>query len=206
MGDKVPDSNGREPTVSKHDQRLLEKLAEMGGRLESSIRLMSAIRELTVIPATSLNLEHAAEKVTSTLVKDLDDVEGCSLLIYEPYRDRLRLLAAFGSQDLFKDERRGGNKDLTFRPGEGVAGKAFQENHPVFWDVDSPESELIKRQNGMYTPSSLASLPLISLGRPVGVMNISFGRVIPFTHHRQRELILLSGVVGNVIGTFMIKP
>lgn len=206
MGDKVPDNNGQESTADQHDQRLLEKLADMGGRLQSSIRLMSTIRNLTVIPATALNLEQAAEEVTATLVRDLDDIEGCSILIYELYRDRLRLIAAFGGQDLFVEERRGGNKELTFRPGEGVAGKAFQDNEPVFWDVDSPQSDLIKRQNGMYTPVSLACLPLVSLGRPMGVMNISFGRVLPFTNHRQRELILLSGVVANVIGTFLLKP
>ncbi|MBU0513462.1 MAG: GAF domain-containing protein [Proteobacteria bacterium] len=202
----MPDNNGQESTADQHDQRLLEKLADMGGRLQSSIRLMSTIRNLTVIPATALNLEQAAEEVTATLVRDLDDIEGCSILIYELYRDRLRLIAAFGGQDLFVEERRGGNKELTFRPGEGVAGKAFQDNEPVFWDVDSPQSDLIKRQNGMYTPVSLACLPLVSLGRPMGVMNISFGRVLPFTNHRQRELILLSGVVANVIGTFLLKP
>jgi len=205
VGDKVPEDDRQDPTVDDHDQRLLEKLADMGSRLQSSIRLMSIIRNLTIIPASVSELERAAEEVTATVVRELDDIEGCSILIYEAYRDRLRLIAAFGSQDLFVNEKGGGHKDLTFRPGEGLAGKAFQDNEPVFWDVESPQSDLIKRQDGMYTPVSLACLPLVSLGRPMGVMNISFGQVQPFTLHRQRELILLGGVVANVIGTFLLK-
>jgi PAS domain S-box-containing protein len=37
------------------------------------------------------------------------------------------------------------------------------------------------------------------------VLNLSFGHIEPFTHPRQRELILLSGVVANIIKAFFLK-
>ncbi|MBI4775187.1 MAG: GAF domain-containing protein [Deltaproteobacteria bacterium] len=184
---------------------LSERLNEMSGRLGSSVRLLSSISALTSIPAGIESLHVAARRITETIVAELNDVTACSLLTYREETDSLQLLAAFGQMELLGLDHAGYNRALSFRPGEGIAGRAFKDNRPIFWDSQSPHADLLKKESGLSTPISLAALPLESMGRKLGVMNISFGEEKPFDRPRQRETILLGNVVATILRTFLLK-
>ena len=183
---------------------LLKRLGVMGFRLESLIRLLSAISRLTAAPLHHRTLEDAAGYLLSVMVKELSDVRACSLLT--PDQDgRLRLRAAFGQAELLGEPPGDFNHDLSFAPGEGAAGQAFLNNRPVFWNPDSDEAGLLALGGGRSTPTSLACLPLGPTDPPLGVLNISYDRAAPFSSARRRELVILGEVVGNVIETFRLR-
>jgi len=191
--------------LKRQNQTLVQTLATMGGRLESSLKLLSAISSLTSVPLKPLSLAEAASEVLEILVRELDNIDGCSLLFYSPEEQLLKILAARGQADLLGLIDGPYNTDLAFKPGEGVAGRVFLENEPKFWDKYSSEAGLLKLDPQLSTPESLACLPLSLLDRQIGVLNVSFGSSKPFDYPRKRDLILLSGVVANVIQTFVLK-
>lgn len=197
--------NDKLDRLAKQNQSLYQTLAAVGARLESSIKLQSAIVSLSGVPTKPYDLPDAADKIVEILADSLYDVDGCSLLLYEPREELLKLVAAKGQADLLGGAVRPYNKDLAFKQGEGIAGRVFAENTPYFWEKDSSEIELLKLSSGLSTPKSLACLPLSLQERPRGVLNISFCAPKPFDYPRKRDLLLLSGVVANIIQTFILK-
>ena len=195
-----------EMTAGKErEQALMKALASMGIRLEASINLLSAVADLTVIPIQAETPEDAGGLVTGILVMKLNDVQACSLLLHDPTSDTLRLLAAHGQADMMGDAGGPYNRELHFRPNEGIAGRVFAENRARFWEKDSPGIELLKIDPGLSTPEALACLPVEAAGRKLGVLNVSFGSPIKFDTSMQRDLNLLSRVVANIILSFILK-
>ena len=189
----------------RKNQNYLELLAAQGIRLEASINLLSAISKLTAVPVRTAGLTEASVDVLDILVSNLTDINNCSLLLFEPCEGLLKLLAARGLSDNWGEGEAAFNKDLAFEPGQGIAGRVFSENRPLFWNHDAPEAEILDLEDGLPTPESLACLPLATWDRRIGVLNVSFGTPRPFDHIRRRELLLLSGVVANVIQAFILK-
>lgn len=184
---------------------LKRTLQEMGARLDEAIRLLSVISNLTAIPARAAKPEQGARALLEVLVRNVSGADMCSLLVQDKQDGELKLLAARGQADLCGEPEGPYNRDLAFQVGEGVAGLAFQRNEPVFWDRRSPDFERLKRGPELGNPMSLASLPLTTLGKKLGVLNISFCHEEPFTTFRRNDLVLLSGVVANVLQTFSLK-
>ena len=168
-------------------------------------RILSVLFGLTTVPVQANTLDEAAHRILGLLVQDLADVLNCSLLLYDETRQLLTLLAARGQADLFGTTDAPRNRNLTFRPGEGLAGLAFSTNEPYFWNHDSPDAHLLKRAAELSNPLSLAALPLSPLGRRLGILNLSFDRQKPFNHLRRRDLILLAGVVANALHSFLLR-
>ena len=189
----------------RRNQTLVQTVANMGGRLESALKLLSAIASLSAVPLEAMTLAGAAGKILDIIVRDMEHVEGCSLLLAEPGRNRLMLLVARGQADFWGTTEEAYNRELSFEAGEGVAGHVFVENSPYFWDSSSADPGLLKEDSRMTTPISLACLPLSPGENPIGVLNVSFGVAKPFDHPRQRDLIVLSDVVANIIQDFFLK-
>ena len=189
----------------RQNETLVHTLGLMGIRLEVSLQMLSAISSLTAVPVKAGTLTEAAHEILEIVVLELSDIEACSILLYNNERDSLNLLAAKGQADLLGIKEGPYNHELRFSPGEGIAGRVFSDNAPLFWDRHRAEPELLKEGEGLTTPASLACLPLCSPEQRMGVLNISFGEVRPFDPPRKRGLILLSLVVTNLIQTFMLK-
>ena len=199
-------SEPQQPDVlARRNQTLIQTVANMGGRLESALKLLSAIAGLSAVPLEAMTLAGAAGKILDIIVRDMEHVEGCSLLLAEPGQNRLLLLVARGQADFWGATEESYNRDLSFEAGEGVAGHVFVENRPYFWDSASADKGLLKEDPAMTTPISLACLPLSPGETPIGVLNISFGVAKPFDHPRQRDLIVLSDVVANIVQDFFLK-
>ncbi|MFH1090202.1 MAG: EAL domain-containing protein, partial [Pseudomonadota bacterium] len=159
----------------------------------------------TAIPLQTKNLAEAANGMLEVLVKELDNVDGCSILLLESAEQRLELVAAGGQADFRGESQKVYKQELAFRLGEDLAGQVFEQNAPIFWNADSPDRDLINENQHLTTPKSLACLPLKFADRPIGVLNVSFGEAKSFDQPRKRNLILLSEVVANIIQDFLLK-
>ncbi|MEW5721836.1 MAG: response regulator [Thermodesulfobacteriota bacterium] len=184
---------------------LLQALGAMGARLDASLQLLSAISSLTSVPVRFPGLAEAAAEMLEILLRELNNVSACSMLLYNPVEGRLNLLAAKGQADLLGEGDGPYNLGLSFQPGEGVAGRVFSENRPRYWDRDTAGTDMLKVDPGLSTPESLACLPLSTADRCLGVLNISFGAPTPFDTSRKRDLSLLGGVTANIVQTFLLK-
>lgn len=197
--------NDEQELLPLSSQTLIQTSAALGARLESSVKLLSAIAGLTAIPLKDATLPEAATETLEILVRGLDDIENCSLLLCEPDGQLLKLLAARGHADLMGETDGPYNKDVVFKVGEGIAGKVFAENVPCFWNRDSHEATLISLNPDQPWPQSLACMPLSTSEGQIGVLNISFYTLKPFDYPRKCDLLILCGVVANVVRTFLLK-
>jgi len=184
---------------------LIQALTTMGLRLESSLKVMSALARLSAVPIETVHLSDAAEKILKILLRELPGVEASSILIYDAAQELLTLLAALGQTDQVWTAHATYNRHLAFRPGEGVAGYVFLQNTPCFWYREGPEAELLKKDPDMTTPVSLACLPLSASGQTLGVLNLSYPTSEPFEHHQRRDLTILGDVVANILHGLVLK-
>ncbi|MBI4774070.1 MAG: GAF domain-containing protein [Deltaproteobacteria bacterium] len=184
---------------------LFDILPNMGIRLESSVRMLSTISQLTAVTLEGFSLRSAVTEILEILVREHNDIENCSVLLYDPAENLLRLLAARGAVDLLGEQTGPYNRNLTFRIGEGIAGRVFAENRPRFWDETSSDPGLLKRNSGSFTPPALACLPLSTRDQTIGVLNVSFGTPEPLPSHRKRDLSIMSGVVANIVQTLLLR-
>ena len=121
----------RERLIRRTDV-LTETLSAMGGRLEASLKMLSAIAGLTEVPLKFATMADAATEMLEILCREVEDIDRCSILRYLPDTDTLKLLAAKGTVELMGQFDGIYNKELSFRPGEGLAGMVFTENKPLF--------------------------------------------------------------------------
>ncbi len=185
--------------------RLLEATAALGSRLESSICILSAVRRLASIPVSAQDMEHGASLILGTILGELSDVNSCSLMLFDEQTGFLNLLAGQGQADFLGEVEGPYNKDLKFRPGEGIAGRVFQDRQARYYDKEALERKFIRPKDELAVPNSLACLPLISQKECLGVVNITFTQDKEFDYPRQRDLFLLSEVIANTIRTYILK-
>ncbi|MEW5722344.1 MAG: EAL domain-containing protein [Thermodesulfobacteriota bacterium] len=196
---------GSRDDLLRQNKILKSSLARLAARLESALKMLSAISSLTSVPLGTEDPEAGAAGLLSALVRELEGVEGCSILLHDPQADLLKIKAAYGQAEFWGRSEEDFNRDLSFKPGEGVAGRVFAENKPYFWDRSTSPPEVLKTGPGLGTPTSLACLPLTQADRTIGVLNISFSQSRPFDLPRRRDLILLSEVVANIVLDFILK-
>ena len=184
---------------------LSQTMAALGARLDNAIRMLSAISRLSAIPLTAADLDQASANLLSILVRTLSNLKGCSLLLHDEEQGQLNLLAAMGQGDLVGESEGPYNRELSFSPGQGIAGRAFAENRPLFWDRESGDLPMLNGDSCLSRPEALACLPLTTMGRRLGVLNVSFYDSSPFDQPRKSDLILLAGVAANIMQTFLLK-
>ena len=181
------------------EKGLLETLGALGVRLECSIRLLSTISRLAVIPVEKKGIAESASRILEIILTEMENVESCSLLFYDPSQKLLKLLAARDQDDLLGRRTGPVNKDLSFSPGEGLAGSAFASKQALFWNQDQPQGALVQKDSFRLNPVSLACLPLALPDEVIGILNLSFGQAKSFDLPRRRDLIILSEVAANTI-------
>ncbi len=205
------ESNSIEPepnSVSRLQRQidmLKSNLSGMAARMDGSIALLSAVSEVTTVPLRAQSLDQAATQVLDILVRAVHGLANCSILLYDDESGLLKLLAARGQAEFFGEESPQANRELAFELGQGIAGTVFSEKNPIFWDTDHPDQDLMVGVGVSPLPTSLACLPLCPQDRSIGVLNLSFVQAQPFDHPRQRNLILLSSVVANVMQTHLLR-
>ena len=184
--------------LTKQNDALLMKLAALSRRYEESLRLLSLISSITELSAKAADAVDTAREIMLAIARDVEEVAGCSLMVYDAQSEELRLFAASGPQDVLGEFPETANRTLHFRPGEGLAGEVFLTRQPVFWNEQDDQAEVLKTGQGLTSPRSLACLPLLHFDQCFGICNISFEKQHPFDRVRQRDLTMLGTVVANV--------
>lgn len=134
------------------------------------------------------------EAVVRIIIEETN-FENCSLILWDHERGKLSLLAAFGLKDLLKDQAvKPYNRSLTFSPGEGIAGRVFTSQEPIFIE-HSEQMRIPPLRGAVVKPACLACLPLDG----VGVLNISSHRPRKFSPTLKRKWGLLSKFIACLI-------
>ncbi len=183
---------------------LQNNLATISERLDGALRLLSAISSLSQAPVRAKGPAQAADQMLDVLVRALDNIMNCSVMIYDAGSNQLRMLAVRGQAEFFGDTVFGGSQHLTFRPGEGIAGRVYSEQQPVFWSEKTVPQSPLKVFADSDIPAAIACLPLQVREGCLGVLNLSFSDPMDFTFNEQRNLVLLSQVVANAIHNLIL--
>lgn len=151
----------------------------------------------TLIPLYSLGEKFISaaskDEVLSGLIETLSQQTGAgriSIMLYEDKERFLRIVAAEGLKKEIIDRAR-------IRPGEGIAGKVFQDGKPVILnggpDDNSAYSSFMKLKN----ITAAVSFPLKSRDHVLGVVNISkTGTGTPFS---PADVEMISVICGQAV-------
>ena len=127
------------------------------------LRLLSAIVEATAV---------------------LFEAEAASIALYEPDPPRLQFVVAAGQQGA-------GAIGLSVAPNQGIAGYVFSTGQPLaLSDVGAdPRFDRRTAERTGYVPRSIAAVPLVDAGVPVGVLQVLDKRSEPTFSLRDMELL-----------------
>ncbi len=166
-------------------------------RDEESSRFLGIIgrcAELFSYKSDEPAMDRILEKLVRIIIEETD-FENCSIILWDPRTRHLSLKAAYGLDDLLgggsiKEHHR----ELTFAPGEGIAGRVFQMQSPCFIE-DARNESLPAKQGATVSPASLVCLPLTDLG----VVNISSAQPRHFSKQTRRHWELISRVMSFLL-------
>ncbi|MEW5850289.1 MAG: diguanylate cyclase [Myxococcota bacterium] len=175
--------------------------ARLAGQLEEKNRIIAAknqelqarLRDLTLLQEVTRSLTStlSPDEQLSILSKLLSETLGYqefTLMLVDRPAGLLRVAAAHG----FPDEM--GIHEMTFAVGEGIAGLVAQTGQMVMVPDTSTDARYL-RDRGRFTPrGSLLSLPMMSHGMVMGVLNVFKPHVDAF---RQDEAELLQSVASQ---------
>jgi GAF domain-containing protein len=114
----------------------------------------------------------------------LFDAEAASIALYEPDPPRLQFVVAAGQQGA-------GAIGLSVAPNQGIAGYVFSTGQPLaLSDVGAdPRFDRKAAERTGYVPRSIAAVPLVDAGVPVGVLQVLDKHSEPTFSLRDMELL-----------------
>ncbi|MGE5283661.1 MAG: diguanylate cyclase [Actinomycetota bacterium] len=143
-------------------ERLRRALEETRTNLESNIRYLRAIAEISTVIAGTLDPEELYRIIPERVMAKLGLNDFC-IMLYS--RETKRLVAKSVSAG-----DGGTGPDFTLAPGEGVAGKVFLTGEPA-WIPDVRSSPDFLHYGGRRTDvRSFMCVPLASKGKNIGVL------------------------------------
>ena len=116
-----------------------------------------------------LSQEHDVQELAGTLVLWFSEnfgVERCSLMVIEPGRDTLRIVAQRGIDPEIAAKVR-------VRVGQGISGWVAHNRKPLFVRVKNDAQEVEPTGQDVYNSDSFITVPLVNGNRVVGVLNLS---------------------------------
>jgi|GEM_PF-3344352 len=155
----------------------LELLYEIGSKL-SSIR----------------NEDKLLEAILNLIERHMQ-VDRCSLMIVDEERRNLRIKKAFGIHDLDVSK-------VKVPIGEGIAGHVALGTRPLLIKDVSAEKHLISQvsQKDNFRTKSLLSVPLVSQGENIGVINVNNRKDgMPFTNEDMELLSKIGSEIASVL-------
>jgi signal transduction histidine kinase len=129
-------------------------------RLHQNARVAHVLASVGAVASSALPPQEAASRLLDEIVRFLGADSG-SLMVYHPHDQRLTILAAHHLDDAFRV--------VTPRLGEGIAGWVAQEGRPVLLTPETSSPFPLLRQD----VGSSVCVPVISSGKPLGVLNLN---------------------------------
>jgi GAF domain-containing protein len=114
----------------------------------------------------------------------LFDAEAASIALHEQNPDRLEFRVAAGAQGA-------GVVGVTIPPTKGIVGYVFSTGQPIALSdvLSDPRFDRSTAQRTGYVPRSIAAVPLIDRGAPVGVLQVLDKRSTPTFTLKDMELL-----------------
>ncbi|MBI5441180.1 MAG: GAF domain-containing protein [Deltaproteobacteria bacterium] len=176
--------------ITEEDFQSLENQKELYARvlreateeLESRIQELSLLRQVGDLFRSSSRLEDTACRALTMFLRFSEAENGSIMLVSEA--GELAVIAAagrgVGSPSFYG---LGGYPRAGFRPGEGVAGRCFTEGKALLASDAPADPSFVVRSGGVEV-GSLACLPLVAQGHPLGVLNLSHSTSNGLDEHR----------------------
>ena len=135
------------------------------------------------------NEQDIYEDLADAVVREIN-VPSVSVMMFDEAANSLKIVAYRGLVADFVN-------DLQIKPGERIAGKVFQSQRPIVLNKAhqhlSPYHDLLNRKD----LSAAISLPIVSKGRVLGVLNVSETR--DGVQFRDADIEMLSIIVGQAM-------
>lgn len=154
----------RELTLRRFE--LLQRdLEETKSHLESKIQDLHSIYEVSTAIAGTLDTEELFGTIPGRVMRTLGLNDFC-ILLYNGERNRLVCRASAGMPAADGDE-------LSFGPGEGISWRVFESGQPMYIPDVRTSSEFRYYHGKRMDVRSFMSVPLLSKGKPIGVLNVN---------------------------------
>jgi putative nucleotidyltransferase with HDIG domain len=134
-------------------------------KVEERTKQLKTIYEISKEITSSLDLDRVLETIIEK-IKDLLDIEICSILLCDEEEGVLRIKKAIGLEEGIIEETR-------IAKGELISGWIFEKKEPILVK-DIEQDPIFRRRNReRYYTHSFISTPLLVKGRAIGVINVN---------------------------------
>jgi PAS domain S-box-containing protein len=168
-------------------------LLDADSQREETTQFLGLIQRLAELSPGDSGVRQTCINLVQIIIEETN-FDNCSIVLWDAEKSRLSLAAAFGLEDLLAGKHpHPCQKDLSFEPGEGIAGQVFRNRQPMFFET---VKDLVPvKADAVVQPVSLVCLPLLDLG----VLNLSSRQSLKFTAQQRRNWTLLGRIAGFLI-------
>ncbi len=189
-----PDVSLLQQELDAREKQLREAhllLQEMRGELEEKRGEADALRRIGEATGSAFDQE-AMLKVTAEIASQITATDSCQIYLFDSTKEELTLRAA--------DESFSGmTGKIRLKLGEGITGWVAKERKPVAVSKNAYQDHRFKffpeMNEGEY--ESMLSVPLVTRGDILGVINVRTRRPHEYT---KNQVQLLSGIANQVAG------
>ncbi|MEW6368080.1 MAG: ATP-binding protein [Acidobacteriota bacterium] len=171
--------------LKRENNLLRENLSDSDQRLHQKLEEISLLRLIADLETMVLGAADPYDAILTQVVH-LTGAENGSVMLLDRSTGRLLLKCAGGVRRLYRD------KPLTFRIGEGIAGRVTSTGQAMRIDDVTLDSSFVPMDAGGPTVRSLFCLPLIVEDEVLGVINVSHSRPHAFTESTERTMHIAS--------------
>lgn len=189
-----PDVTLLQKELDMRDRKLRQAqllIQQMEAELEEKREESDALRRVGEATGSAIDLEEML-KVTADIAIRITGTDSCQVYLFDPAREELVLRAADDSlMDLVGKIR--------LKMGEGITGWVARERRPVSVSKDAHKDHRFKLFPEMHEGEfqSMLSVPLVTRGEILGVINVRTRHPREYTRNQVR---LLSGIANQVAG------
>ncbi|HPQ70168.1 MAG TPA: sensor domain-containing diguanylate cyclase [bacterium] len=158
--------------VSINTTMLYEKNERDRKELDKTVKSLSILHDIGRALIHIQDLKNLLQFILGQAIETTEAQKG-SLMLWEPTIGRLVLRVVKGLPDQkVEDAINNGEMECsTFAPGEGIAGKVFQNMEPMI--VNSTEQNDTYAERELSNVNSILCIPLIASDEAIGVINIT---------------------------------
>lgn len=145
--------------------RFQRDFEETKAHLEAKVSDLHSIYEVSTAIAATLDSEELLQAIPGRVMRTLGLNDFC-ILLYDPEKRRLVLRSSAGMPDPDAEE-------ISFGPGEGVSWRVYETGQPVYIPDVRTNTEFRYYNGKRMDVRSFMSVPMVSKGRAIGVLNVN---------------------------------
>jgi len=141
-------------------------------RLDRSVHALSLLLDVSRAVTAAHQLQHVLELVLQGTIETVG-AQKASLALFDPECDELRIHLVKGLPDRSLEDaiNSGEHECMSFRPGEGIAGRVFLTRSPIRIDDTGRDDRFVDAHRSF--ADSILCVPLVTDGEAIGVINVT---------------------------------